>query len=105
MSNPVAGTDYTVNMTTYDEDGTTLIDLTGATVTIEYRDPTRELTVDVSPTSVDTTNSIVTWTMTDTLTTGKEGLWIIGGKIILASGAVRRINPGVKVRFDENCRQ
>jgi hypothetical protein len=92
MSNPVAGQDYTINMTVND-------DLTGATVTIEYRKPDGTIVTDVEPTSVDEETSIISYKIEDTVSV--YGQWKLTAKIINTSGDIRYINPPVIVFFDE----
>ncbi len=99
MSNPMAGTDYTVNMTAKDEDGV-LFSLVGATVTIEYKAPGVAQVTGVTPTNVNTTTSVISYKIEDTAST--EGLWAVGAKVITAGGDVRRVNPRVKIHFDRS---
>lgn len=97
MSNPMAGSDYTVNMTAKDEDGE-LIDLTGATVTVEYKTPNNQLTEGVAPTNVDIPTSVITYKIQDTIAV--QGSWEVGAKVITASGDIRFVNPRVGIFFD-----
>ncbi len=98
MSNPMAGTDYTVYMTAKEEDGS-LIDLTGATVTIEYKTPNNQLTEGVALIiPVDIPTSLITFKIQDTIAV--QGSWEVGAKVVTASGDVRYVNPRVKVFFD-----
>lgn len=92
MSNPVEGSDYTVIMTTEE-------DLTGATVTIEYRKPGNVVVEDVTPSNVDTTENKISYKLEDTITT--QGVWKIWAKIINSSGDVSYVNPAVTVEFDQ----
>lgn len=94
---PMAGSDFTVNMTAKDKDGN-LIDLVGATVTIEYVLPSLELVEDIVPTNVDTDNSIITYKIQDTISV--QGQWYIGAKVITLAGDIRYVNPRTPVYFD-----
>jgi len=93
----MAGTDFTVNMTAKDKDGN-LIDLVGATVTIEYKLPNLVLVEDIEPTNVDTDNSIITYKIHDSISV--QGQWFIGAKVITAAGDIRCVNPRASVHFD-----
>lgn len=100
MSNPVAGQDYRVNMTAKtDDSGTrTIVDLTGATVTIEYRKPDNTIVEGVTPTLVGTTGGEIEYLMPKTLTT--QGTWFIWAKIINSEGKESYVNPAVNVTFE-----
>jgi hypothetical protein len=91
MANPVEGSDFTVEM----ESPETLV---GATVTVEYRTPNRQLTVDVAPTSVDTVNDIVYYEIPKE--DAMQGKWRLWAKIVNAAGKATYSNPPVEVFFD-----
>jgi len=92
MSNPVAGQDYTVGMTSPES-------LVGATVTIEYKTPSNVITEDVEPTNVNTETDVISYKMTNEITT--QGTWHVWAKIINSAGDITYVNPAIHVRFDK----
>lgn len=92
MSNPVEGQDFVVIMISPE-------DLTGATVTIEYRKPgSRELVEGVAPTNVDTNLNKITYKIL--AADSVQGTWKVGAKVINAAGDISFVNPAVSVTFD-----
>lgn len=91
MSNPVVGSDYTVEMISPES-------LVGATVTIEYKNPQLVMTEGVSPTNIDTESNVISYKMTNDKTS--EGNWKIWAKIVNSSGDITYVNPAVSIRFD-----
>lgn len=91
MSNPVAGSDFLQGFETTE-------DLTGATVTIEYKKPSGAKVRNVAPTSVDTATGIITWLMENTITT--YGMWLLQVKIVSQAGRITWSNPAINVFFD-----
>jgi hypothetical protein len=93
MSNPVAGADYTIHMITD-------VDLTGATVTIEYRKPDGSEQTGITPTNVNVSTGTISYRITKTLSANSDGEWKVTAKIVDAQGDTSFVNPSVSIIFD-----
>lgn len=87
---PIERSDYTINIEASE-------DLTGSTVTIEYRTPNNKIIDGVEPTNVDIESNIITYSMVNTITT--KGTWKVWAKIVNAAGKISYTEPPQIVVF------
>lgn len=85
---PIEGSDYTINIESPE-------DLTGATVTIEYRKPNNQIVDGVEPTNVD--NNVITYSMVNTIT--EKGAWKVWAKIVNKDGEITYTEPAESINF------
>lgn len=93
--NPIAGQSYGVALVTTEP-------LSGATVTIEYKNDNGQEVTGIAPSHIDTSTGTITWNMTPELTQ-MGGTWEIKAKIVKSGLTYYNVND-VSVTFDPKFR-